>query len=84
VQRAPSPFTHNAYSLHYDDMQTALLLLGLLIIPGLITVALVSIATRYLENRPLDKLEIVLSLLLWPYFLIALIVHMNSDGDLGR
>ena len=38
-------------------MQILLLVIELLIIPGLITVALVSIAARYIEQRTLDKLE---------------------------
>ncbi len=48
------------------------------IVTGSITVALVSIAARYMEKRTLEVPEIALTLLLWPYFLIALIVRLNS------
>ena len=31
-----------------------------------------------IENRQLDMPEIVLAFLLWPYFLVALIIRLNS------
>jgi mannose/fructose/N-acetylgalactosamine-specific phosphotransferase system component IIC len=62
-------------------MRTALLILELLIIPGLITTVLVSIAARYIEQQELSKFEFLISFLLWPYFLIALIVHLNTPKE---
>ena len=33
---------------------------------------------RQIENLRLDMPEIVLAFLLWPYFLLALIIRLNS------
>ena len=54
-----------------------LLIIILWLLFGLVTVALVSLAAHYIENRQLDMPEIVLAFLLWPYFLVALIVRLN-------
>ncbi len=60
---------------------TILAIVGVYVIPSLITTALVSMAARYIENRTLDRLELTLSFLFWPYFLVALIIRLNSDQD---
>ena len=54
-----------------------LLIIILWLLFGLVTVALVSLAAHHIENRQLDMPEIVLAFLLWPYFLVALIVRLN-------
>jgi hypothetical protein len=56
-----------------------LLIIVLWLLFGVVTVALVSLAARYMESRQLDMSEIVLVLLFWPYFLLALIVRINGD-----
>ncbi len=54
------------------------LIIVLYIIFGLITTALVSLASSVTEQRMLSMAEIVLTLFFWPYFLVALIIHMNT------
>ncbi len=56
------------------------LLIGLYLVIGLITVVLMSLASRDIENRGLGMAEIVLALLFWPYFLVALSVRLNIDS----
>ncbi len=58
----------------------AVLLIFLYIVFALITVALVSFDANTTQERTLSMAEIVLVLIFWPYFLIALIIHLNT-GD---
>lgn len=56
----------------------AALIISLYILFGVLTTALVSIAAQLMQEDLLSMAEIVLTLLFWPYFLVALIVRLNS------
>ncbi len=56
----------------------SILIIFLYILFGLVTTALVSIAAHIMQENLLSMAEIVLTLLFWPYFLVALIVRLNT------
>ncbi len=57
----------------------AVLIIILYIVFGLITTALVSFESIESQQHTLSVAEIGLILIFWPYFLVALIVHLNGD-----
>ncbi len=56
----------------------AALIIVLYILFGLVTVGLVSLDARMTQGRPLSMAEIVIGLFFWPYFLVAVIIHLNN------
>jgi hypothetical protein len=54
------------------------LIIVVYVIFGLVTTGLVSLAASATEGRVLSPAEMVLTLLFWPYFLVALIIHLNT------